>query len=112
MLESCYSRVQCSRIDIAIDEMWMREDEEYFDLCFSIWKRSTKLIEDSFKLFENYGGYYTESGWLKQRGYPFYFWLKKVTYVFNFTRNDMRSRMRERISVEDALLKYGIIYNR
>jgi len=34
-LESCYGRVQCSRIDIAIDEMWLREDEEYFDL-FSI----------------------------------------------------------------------------
>lgn len=62
MLESCYSRVQCSRIDIAIDEMWMREDEEYFDLFSILEKEHKGLIEDSFKLFENYGGYYTESG--------------------------------------------------
>lgn len=73
MLESCYSRVQCSRIDIAIDEMWMRDDDEYFDLFSILEKEHKGLIEDSFKLFENYGGYYTESGVARNKGLSLYF---------------------------------------
>lgn len=111
MLESCYSRVQCSRIDIAIDEMWMREDDEYFDLFSILEKEHKGLIEDSFKLFENYGGYYTESGVARNKGLSLYFGSRKSPMFFNFYEKRYEIANRERISVEDALLKYGI-YNR
>lgn len=110
-LESCYSRVQCSRIDIAIDEMWMREDEKYFDLFSILEKQHNGLVEDSFKLFENYGGYYTESGVTRNKGLSLYYGSRKSPLFFNFYEKRYEISNRERISVEDALLKYGI-YNR
>ena len=111
LLESCYSRVQCSRIDIAIDELWLSEDEEHFDLFSILEKKQKGLIEDKFRLFENYGGYYMDSGFARNKGLSLYFGSRKSPMYFNFYEKRYEIANREKLSVEESLLKYGV-YNR
>lgn len=107
-LESGYSRVQCSRIDIAIDEQWTREDAEYFDLFLILEKWQKGLVESRFKLFENYSSIYTESGIPYNNGLSLYFGSRKSPLFFNFYEKRFELARKERLSVDEALLKYGI----
>ncbi|WP_438782045.1 replication initiation factor domain-containing protein [Enterococcus sp. DIV0187] len=111
MAESCYDRVQCSRIDIAIDELWLREDEEHFDLFSILEKKPKGLLEDRFKLFENYGGYVTESDVVRNKGLSLYFGSRKSPLYFIFYEKRLEIASREKMTEEEALLDYGI-FNR
>ena len=111
-LESCYSRVQCSRIDIAMDEFWTREDSEYFDLFSILEKRPKGLISDRFKTFENYGGSIKDvDGNSRNKGLSLYFGSRKSPLFFNFYEKRFELANKEGLSEDDALLKYEI-YNR
>ncbi|MGM0112783.1 replication initiation factor domain-containing protein [Enterococcus sp. DIV0187] len=110
-LESGYNRVQCSRIDLAIDEVWEREDYEYFDLFTILEKYPKGLVTDRFKTFENYCSYVTEEGSSRSKGLSLYFGSRKSPLYFNFYEKRFELAHKEQSSVADALLKHEI-YNR
>ncbi|MBO0455066.1 replication initiation factor domain-containing protein [Candidatus Enterococcus murrayae] len=111
-LESSYSRVQCSRIDLAIDELWTREDAEYFNLFTILEKRQLGLINDQFKTFEHYSGLVSdEDGRTRSKGLSLYFGSRKSPLFFNFYEKRFELANKEGISVDEALLKHEI-YNR
>ncbi|MGM0113401.1 replication initiation factor domain-containing protein [Enterococcus sp. DIV0187] len=110
-LESGYSRVQCSRIDLAIDEVWEREDYEYFDLFSILKKYPAGLVEDRFRTFNNYCSYVTEEGNSQSKGMSLYFGSRKSPLYFNFYEKRFELARKEQISVNDALVEHQI-YNR
>lgn len=110
-LEAGYNRVQCSRFDIALDELWGLETEEHFDLFELLEKQKADLLEMDFKRFQNIGGCFLEDGCLRNEGLSLYFGSRKSPLFFNFYEKRFEIANREGISELDALVKHGI-YNR
>ncbi|OTN86626.1 replication initiation factor domain-containing protein [Enterococcus faecium] len=110
-LEAGYKRVQCSRFDIALDELWGLETEEHFDLFELLEKQKAGLLEMEFKRFQNIGGCFLADGNLRNEGLSLYFGSRKSPLFFNFYEKRFEIANREKISEIEALVKYGI-YNR
>lgn len=110
-LEAGYTRVQCSRFDIALDELWGLETEEHFDLFELLEKQKAGLLEMDFKRFQNIGGCFLDDGYFRSEGLSLYFGSRKSPLFFNFYEKRFEIANREKISELEALTKYGI-YNR
>lgn len=108
-----YSRVQCTRFDIALDEMWYSELEDHYDLYSLQQKRREGLLKTSFKRVRCINGDYgnDDSGALDEEGFSIYFGSRQSEVHFNFYEKRYELARKNRLDVIDALIEYGI-YNR
>ncbi|MHC5216836.1 replication initiation factor domain-containing protein [Enterococcus sp. LJL128] len=96
-----------TRIDIALDELIV-SGEENFDLHLLKNKMESGLVSTSFKNFDDRGGMSWENKKWINKGLTLYFGSRQSPLHFCFYQKDYDFARKEKISVEEARLKYRV----